>query len=105
MKYRRLVFTSAVVIAVLVGMGFLLPALAQQKELAAKAQNKGNVGVKLEYKVVDYNTFGTTVDELENSLNKLGGDGWDCAGTVPLTNAKGLMYGFRAILKRPKALP
>jgi hypothetical protein len=103
MKYRRFIFTSVVLIAVLVGMGFLLPALGQQKELAV--QNKGNVGVKLEYKVVDYNTPGTPVDEVEKSLNKLGEDGWDCAGTVPLTNAKGLMYGFRAILKRPKALP
>ena len=104
MKYRRLVFTSVLLIAVLVGAGFLLPALAQQKESAAKAQKKSNVSVKLEYKVVEFKLFGAP-DDLEQSLNKLGDEGWDYVATVPRGNDFAGLPGLRVVFKRPKALP
>jgi hypothetical protein len=62
------------------------------------------VAVKWEYKVVTSPRTDSGIDtqKLEEALNALGEDGWECAGTLSEARAGGFLGRGLVILKRPK---
>jgi hypothetical protein len=62
------------------------------------------VAVKWEYKVVTSPRTDSGIDtqKLEEALNTLGEDGWECAGTLSEARAGGFLGRGLVILKRPK---
>ena len=82
MKRMYMVLPLAIVLAALgIGCSLLMgPALAQEKGKDKVVPRAG----KWEYKVLTTAVVGTRIDtqKLEETLNQLGEDGWECSGTL-----------------------
>jgi Domain of unknown function (DUF4177) len=70
---------------------------------AAFKNKVARAAVKWEYKVLTSPRIGDAIDtqKLEETLNKLGEDGWECAGTLSEVRGEGAVNRY-VILKRPK---
>jgi len=102
MKMKRSwVCVTVVVLAVLFGTGTFLKEMAFAQE---RGKDKAAVAaIKWEYKII---TMSKNMTDAEQALNKLGQDGWECAGTTSEVTGGGQgppnMTTVRLIFKRPK---
>jgi hypothetical protein len=96
-------------VMVLLALGVWTPATAQDKDKPARAP------VKWEYKIAQSSLtrppaggagggFSRHLDakKLEEDLNKLGEDGWECVGTVSESLGEGSGTRAYVLCKRPK---